>query len=123
MQFGKKNNYKTYLYSRPVIAFFVIVVVMLCISVFERYGVERDMSARRAASETELERLQARKLQLEDRVDYLEGERGIEEEIRKNFDVAREGEQVIIMVGDAPTAPIAEIDSAVKEKYWYQFWR
>jgi len=43
MQFGKKNNYKHYLYSRPVIVVLCIILVMMGISVYERYTVERDM--------------------------------------------------------------------------------
>jgi cell division protein FtsB len=122
MKFGKKNSYKTYLYSRPTVAILVVIALLLFTSVFERFVVERDMIARRDASEVELERLQARKIQLEDRVQYLEGERGIEEEIRKNFDVAREGEQVIVLTGEEPV--LDTVDSEIVVNYpWYQFWR
>jgi cell division protein FtsB len=122
MKFGKNNSYKTYLYSRVTVAVLAVVAVLLFMSVFERFGVERDMSTRRTASESELERLQGRKIQLEDRVQYLEGERGIEEEIRKNFDVAREGEQVIILTGEEEVIDVPN-DEAVVEYPWYQFWR
>ncbi|MFT7507334.1 MAG: cell division protein FtsB [Acidimicrobiales bacterium] len=123
MKFGKKNTYKDYIYSRPVIGVLLLIIFFLIMSVYERYGVERDMSERRALSETELEQLYDRKGQLEDRVQHLEGERGIEEEIRKNFDVAREGEQVIILVGDerVETDVVQEIVS--KKEPWYKFWR
>lgn len=122
MKFGKKNTYKTYLYSRPMVAVLCVIAVLLFMSVYERFGVERDMSNRRTASEAELERLQGRKVQLEDRVLYLEGERGIEEEIRKNFDVAREGEQVIILVGEEEVIDVSEKEAVVVHP-WYQFWR
>ncbi|MFT5849850.1 MAG: cell division protein FtsB [Patiriisocius sp.] len=122
MQFGKKNNYKAYIYSRPVILVLLIIVVALGVSVFERYTVEREMSDRREHSEAELDRLDDRKVQLENRVEYLEGERGIEEEIRKNFDVAREGEQVIILVGE-DEQEIQIVSAAIPEAPWYLFWR
>ncbi len=122
MQFGKKNNYKTYLYSRPVILVLVIIGVALGVSVYERYTVEREMSGRRAQSEAELDRMEERKVQLEDRVEYLEGERGIEEEMRKNFDVAREGEQVIILVGENEEVVEVQAEEAVAPP-WYLFWR
>ena len=122
MKFGKQNSYKTYLYSRPIIVVLFVIVVFISMSVHERFGVERDMSDRRAVSEVELERLQERKIQLEDRVEYLEGERGIEEEIRKNFDVAREGEQVIILTGQEEMTDTIQEEVAVTYP-WYQFWR
>lgn len=122
MKFGKKNNYKEYIYSLPVIVLFLIIAIFLSMSVYERFGVERDMSGRKISSEEELILLRERKIQLEDRVEYLEGERGIEEEIRKNFDVAKEGEQVIILVGEEDSL---EIENMKEEQIypWYQFWR
>ncbi len=97
------------------------VCIWLGISVYERYTVERDVTARRQAIEAEKAALQVRKELLETRVDELQGERGVEAEIRKNFDVTREGEQVVIILDDVveaePTPP-----PAVVEKPWYQFW-
>jgi len=123
MKFGKQNSYKAYLYSRPVIVVLLVLVALLSRSVYERLGVERDMSDRRARAEAELERLQDRKVQIEDRVEYLEGERGIEEEIRKNFDVAREGEQVIILTGEEKKKSITTDEEKIDKSPWYQFWR
>jgi cell division protein FtsB len=122
MKFGKKNSFKTYLYSWPVTVLLGIITVLLFMSAYERFGVERDMSSRRVTAEAELIRLQERKIQLEDRVQHLEGERGIEEEIRTNFDVAREGEQVIILVGEESAAEAA-IEEVIVTYPWYQFWR
>lgn len=123
MKFGKQNSYKEYIYSRPVIALLVIVIVFLSLSVYERFGVERDMATRKASAEVELERLKERKTQLETRVEYLEGDRGIEEEIRKNFDVAKDGEQVIILVGEEDTPLEVPSEETVVVYPWYQFWR
>jgi len=122
MKFGKKNSYKAYVYSWPTVAVLCVITTLLFVSAYERFGVERDMSNRRTTSETELGRLQERKIQLEDRVHYLEGERGIEEEIRKNFDVAREGEQVIILVGEEEIVEVVN-EEVTKAYPWYQFWR
>ena len=122
MQFGKKNNYKAYIYSRTVIVVLLVIVITLGLSVYERYVVEREMSGRRIHSEEELQRLEDRKIQLEDRVEYLEGERGIEEEMRKNFDVAREGEQVIILVGEEEIVQEQQ-EREVELAPWYLFWR
>ncbi len=122
MKFGKKNSFKTYIYSWPVSVVLGIITALLFMSAYERFGVERDMSNRRVTSEAELERLQERKIQLDDRVQYLEGERGIEEEIRTNFDVARAGEQVIILVGEESSVD-AVAEEVIAAYPWYQFWR
>jgi len=122
MQFGKKTTWQTILYSWPVAIVLLIVVVLLSISVLERFQTERDMAARREMIETEYATLQERQAGLQAKVDYLEAERGIEEELRKNFDVAKPGEQVVVLTGElertATTAPEVGEDSP-----WWQFWR
>jgi cell division protein FtsB len=123
MKFGKQNQYKSYLYSRPTAFLLFIVTVLLSMSVYERFTVERDMSQRRAKAESELKRLHDRMIQIDKRVEYLEGERGIEEEIRKNFDVAKEGEQVIILTGEEPKEAIDVNPTEIEPTPWYMFWR
>ena len=119
--FGKKKTITEYLYSRPVVFLLGVLVVFLSVSVYERYTVEREMAKRKAETENERQELLDRKIMLEERVRYLNGERGIEEEIRTHFDVAKEGEKVIILVGEEN--PPTEIEvSPSPTKPWYQFW-
>lgn len=122
-RFGKKKSYTEYLYARPTLFILGIVVVLLSYAVFQRFTIEREMAQRRAEIEAQKEELLERKAQLEDKVEYLEGERGIEEEIRKHFDVAREGETVVILMGEDTTS--SEETKVVEEQKtpWYIFWR
>lgn len=121
-RFGKKRSYTDYLYTKPSIAVVGILCLLLSFAVFDRYTIERDMSARQIGAEQELQELQDRKEQLKDKVEYLEGERGIEEEIRKHFDVAKEGEQVVILIGEDERT--GALDTAPEEETpWYIFWR
>jgi hypothetical protein len=119
--FGKKKTITYYLYSKPVIAVLLIIVVFMSISVYHRFTVEREMSERRAEMEEERQNLIERKAELEERVDYLSGDRGIEEEIRTHFDVAKEGEQVVIIV-DKEEEQKPEIPVIPEKKPWYVFW-
>ncbi len=83
------------------------------------------MAARRAEAEADLATLQVREAELKDKVEYLESERGMEAEMRRNFDVAQPGEQVVIILDEE------ESDSAIKPLTapdedtppWYIFWR
>lgn len=122
-KFGKKKSYTDWLYTRPVVFFLGVLVVLMGVAVFGRFGVERDMYARRMAAEEQLEKVEARKAEMEKEVEYLEGERGIEEEIRKHFDVAREGETVVILTGEPPEEEIVETPEPEMPAKWYQFWR
>ncbi len=118
--FGKKKRFTEYLYSKPSLFLLGILIIFLSIAVYARFTVEREMAARQYETEQKKAELLERKGELQERVEYLSGERGIEEEIRKHFDVAKEGEQVVIIVGEekeeAPQPPVAP------PKPWYQFW-
>lgn len=64
--------------------------------------------------ENKLEGLKERAGLLEDKVEYLQDERGIEEELRNRFDVKREGEQVIILIDDKDAhKPMPVVQSSV----------
>lgn len=119
--FGQKKKISEYLYSKPTIAVLLIVVGFLSVAVYQRYTVEREMAARKEAIQTERQELIERKEQLEERVEYLGGDRGIEEEIRKHFDVAKEGEQVVIIVDKEEEKEVIPLPHETI-KPWYQFW-
>ena len=122
-RFGKKKSYTDWLYTRPVLVFLGGLLVFLGVATFQRFSVERDMYARRAEAEAEKAAALARMANLEAQVEYLEGERGIEEEIRKHFDVARDGETVVILTGEDPELQDTPASSTKQTKKWYQFWR
>lgn len=78
------------------------VLLALCVglsfSVYDRYVIEQEVSSRLSEREAEREEIVSRKNSLEEKVKYLSGESGVEAEIRKHFDVAKAGEQVVVLV-------------------------
>lgn len=118
----KNKVWNKILYSKLTLGFLLILCGFLAVSVYGRYTIERDMAGRREAKEMELNKLEERKEMLEEKVDYLSNERGVEAEIRKHFDVAKEDEQVIVLVNNArpnniiPATTTTESD--VKESFW-----
>ena len=96
----KKQWWHNVIILRVLFLVLLILCFLLTKSVFDRFMIERDMSSRRAVAEEELNELLDRKAGLEGKVEYLREERGIESEIRKHFDVAKEGEQVVVLLDD-----------------------
>jgi len=96
----KKQWWHNVIILRVLFLVLLILCFLLTKSVFDRFMIERDMSSRRAVAEEELNELLDRKAGLEEKVEYLREERGIESEIRKHFDVAKEGEQVVVLLDD-----------------------
>ena len=86
------------LYSKIVVGVLCFVAILMSISVYNRFIVATDMRIKLETKRAVLEELKMRAQALESKVEYLENERGIEEELRNRFDVIREGEQVVVLL-------------------------
>ncbi len=76
------------------------VLVLAAMSAYGRYTIAIEMATRKETIERELAELEARRSSLAEEVAYITSERGIEAEMRRQFDVAREGEQVVIIIDE-----------------------
>ncbi len=121
--FQQKRKIRAVLESRVTWTIISVLTILMLISAYDRYQIARDMAERRSTAEHELEALRARKVELETDVQYLSGERGMEAEMRRQFDIAKEGEQVVIIVGEEaePKTPTSSTTTAEKRP-WYRFW-
>ena len=116
----------------PNYVWWVIAILLLIIigfqarGVWERYIVEREMSERRSDAEETLSNLQQKKATLQEQVQYMTNERGVEEELRQNFDVALPGERVFILTGEKPkqtsNTEAATSTDTTRNIPWYRFW-
>jgi cell division protein FtsB len=96
--FHEKRKMKAILYSKTVFAVLILIAALLSVSVYNRFVIAEDTRVKLEDRREDLEALEMRAAVLQEKVDYLENERGIEEELRNRFDVAKEGEQVIIIL-------------------------
>lgn len=124
LEFYKQKRWWTVLQSPIVIIILLVLVVILGREVYERYTIEREMADRRLEVESQLDELTERRDALKEKVEYLSNERGIEAEMRRNFDVAQEGEKVIIILEDESQANVEQIPVASESPSppWYKFW-
>jgi cell division protein FtsB len=96
-------------------------------SAYVRFDIAMEMRERRIQAELQAQVLQTRKEALEKQVEYLSSERGIEAEMRRQFDVALPGEQVVVIVddkeNDSEVKPLSTSTRPEEESPWYMFWR
>lgn len=111
--FHEKRKLRRILYSRTAIIVVFLLALLLSRSAYERFKVERDMATRLLERTNEYEELKSRAALLESKVSHLENERGIEEEIRSRFDVAKEGEQVVVIIDDSKEAVVDKDEGTV----------
>ena len=98
--FRERRKIRGWLFSKPAIALLFVVSLFLARSVLGLYEKERTAAERYAVAAARLEELKTNAALLEEKVAYLRSGRGMEEEIRRRFDVVKEGEQVVIIVED-----------------------
>jgi cell division protein FtsL len=123
--FYQRRKFKTVLTSPITRVLLAVLVLLMAYSAYTRYEIAKEMEGRRVDIETDVARLQGHKEGLEKQVRYLSDDRGIEAEMRRQFDVALDNEQVVVIV-EPDEAEIKQSTSTYQvseEPAWYQFWR
>ena len=121
--FHQKRKLKSVFGSRVTQVIILVVAFFILLSAYDRFLIAREMAERRAAVESEIASLEERREILETEVQYLSNERGIESEMRRQFDIAREGEQVVIILEDEKVeSSESAATTTQKERAWYRFW-
>jgi cell division protein FtsB len=99
-EFSQKRKVRKFIFSVPVLIFLFIILFLV---IKGSYGVYQKYSLTKSElenSQSDLVVLEDKKTNLENKIDRLQTETGIEREIRSKFDVAREGEKLIVIVED-----------------------
>lgn len=122
--FYQKRKMRTVINSPVTRIGLLILVIALVWSAYTRFQIASDMQERRVEAESEVQKLRDQKQQLEEKVHYLSDERGIEAEMRRQFDVALPDEQVVVIVeSENNVAPLATSTPNKDESPWYKFWQ
>lgn len=123
--FYQKRKLKIILSSRYIQVLVLFAVILMMWSAFNRYQIAVEMEERREAVEGEVVLLEERKKALEEEVQYLSDERGIEAEMRRQFDVAKDGEKVVVIVDEEEDENVetVQFEESTNERSWYEFWR
>ena len=123
LDFYQKRKLRVVVNSRWFQAILLLVFFYVIWQAVERYMVAADMADRRAVLEKTAADLRARKESLEKEVQYLADDRGIEAEIRRQFDIALPGEEVVVILEEDPVQvldPIATSTDGVDP--WWRVW-
>jgi cell division protein FtsB len=125
--FYQKRKIRAIVNSRYTQGVIVFLTLLVAWSAYVRFDIAREMNERRELAEIEANELEVRRDELQEQIDYLSNERGIEAEMRRQFDIAREGEQVVVILDDeteeSEIEPLATSTNESTSSPWYQFWR
>ena len=107
------------MYSVPVLILLLAAFAFLASRAFLLFQKETDVREKSKEVKTELSKLESRERELKQKVDYLQTERGKEEEMRGRFMVGKEGEGVIMVIDEKPNT--AAVREAPKSSWWSGF--
>ncbi len=109
--FQQKRGWRNILQSRPVLVFLFFLLFIFAWGVFGFMGKMRATSENRKIAENKVAQLQKQKANLQKEISSLNTEDGREESIRERFPVAKEGEEVIMIIEDKNKPEVKKEDS------------
>ena len=104
----QKRKARSIAYHPVTLVILGILVLIFAHSTWEVYQKKRDSEELRNISAGNLSDLQARDAELKANIANLETQNGVEEEIRSKFNVAKPGENMVVVVdNNSPTTSMA----------------
>jgi len=106
--YHKKRGWKNILHSKPVLAVLSVITLVFVIEVIGFMGKMQVTIENRKIVENKVEQLKVEKERLSSDIAKLKTQSGIEDSIREKFGLAKEGENIIIIIMDDKNAPNTE---------------
>lgn len=107
------------LYSKPVLLILLIAILFVGRAAWSMFAKSQETEENLARAQRELSELQSRAAHLESELEKFEREDGVETEIRERFNVAKEGEGVIILYDEQRDEEEANTDR--NRPWWKRF--
>ncbi len=115
----KKNNNK--FYHSPV--FLLVLLLLLLLLFYKVFGLiqkEKESSRNKDLLLSQIEDLKIREFKLSNEISSLETEEGVERLIRDKYQVAKEGEKMVVIVGDEDLKVSETKNDKSKLRLWFE---
>jgi len=109
------------MYKKIIIVVFVVLLIILIRGVAGGFDALNSAQERQSDQADEFSKLDERIGFLENRIEYLDTEEGVEQEILETFPVKRSGEKVTILIEQDETG--SGFFQRPEEKKWWEFWK
>ncbi|MDO8555241.1 MAG: hypothetical protein Q7R75_01605 [bacterium] len=103
-EFQEMRKLRRIFFSRPAFMVFCFIAILLVFSVFKVYKKSSQAVLKNAAVLKEIADINKRKSELEANLQKLKTEQGMEEELRKKFQIKRQGEEFFVIIEKEPPA-------------------
>ena len=116
LDFQQKRKVKSFMYNRVTLAVLLVVVLFVLNSTWSVYQKKRESERLKNVALGNVENLRGRNSELQVKIERLGTEVGIEEEIRSKFNVAKQEENVVIIVPKSETNATSTNSSSFWQK-------
>ncbi len=98
LDFQQKRKLRSRLYNAPVLGFLGLLVILAIHSSWNVYQKQRESENLLRLAQVQSVELQKRDEELKTKIANMQTEQGMEEEIRSKFNVAKSGENVVVVL-------------------------
>lgn len=120
-EFQERRRLKKIFLSRPVFFLLAVLVFLSSASVYKVYKKSREAVLRNRAVENELSELEKKRDELGANIRWLQTEEGKEEELRKKFQVGKEGEEYMVII-DQESRVASQSQQPAEEDFFKKTW-
>lgn len=103
-EFQERRKLRRFFFSRPAFAVFSVAAIFLAFSVFKVYKKSSQAVLKNTAVLKDIADTNKRKGELEANLQKLKTEQGVEEELRKKFQIKKPGEEFFVVIEKEPPA-------------------
>jgi len=124
--YHKKRGWKNILQSKPVLAVFSVITLIFAFEVLSFMGKMEVTIENRKIVENKVAQLEQQKERLSSDIAKLKTQNGVEDSIREKFGLAKEGENIIIIMDDKNASKTEEVphegflSSLIFWKNWFK---
>lgn len=115
MQFQERQKIRKKVYSKPMLIGLLVLLVLLSKALVNIYTKYKETIVAEKSALQRLDELQQRQEVLQSDITNLQSDEGLEAELRKKFNVAHFGEQMIVVVLDEKE------EVGVETGFWTRF--
>lgn len=115
LDFQQKRKVRSLMYNRITIGILSVIILLVLHSTWVVYRKKVESERMKLASLKNVESLRVRDKELQERINRLSTKQGIEEEVRSKFSVAKDEENIVIIVQDETASNGEKIK---KQGFW-----
>lgn len=119
--FQRKKKIRKLLYSKTAILILFIMLIFVAKAAVGVFYKERESKKNLLRVEENLSALQAREDKLKEEIERLKTPEGVEAEIREQFQVAKPGERMVVLVEEKIETPEKQIERSMVSKFFDLF--